>query len=154
MAHADIAYASHLLNLAKVQTDNTIKKALVQLCVIIYARPFGKIRGKHHSKPKMFYPLKWENVSSSDNSDHDTLMAERDQYVAHGDITAYNPRLVYFVPWDGFAIEQRPSHYYDHIDQRIETMLVLCDIVRKHLADRMTVMESSFREKMSLEKQK
>jgi hypothetical protein len=75
-------------------------------------------------------------------------MTERDQRIAHGDITAYNPRLHYWPEADIFPIVQRSSHLYDPIDILIDKMLVLCNTFLRYVVDRMTTLEKVFREEI------
>jgi hypothetical protein len=145
LAHADIQNAIRLLNLARIETDTTIKSAIVRYCIIEYAKPFKTSMGVFRKK---FIPLDKTSVFHGGNSDHDTLIDERDQRIAHGDITAYNPRLHYWAELDIFPIVQRSSHLYDHIDMLIEKMLALCDIVLRYVVDRMTALEKVFREEI------
>jgi hypothetical protein len=142
LAHGDIENAIRLLNRAKVEKDDTIKGVIVKYCIIEYARPFTTSNGVFRKK---FKPLDNSSVFPVGNSDHEALMTERNQRIAHSDISAYNPKLHYWPEPNIFPIVQRPSHLYNDIDKLIEKMLVLCDIVIKYLADQMTTLETFFR---------
>ncbi len=145
LARGDIENAIRLLNRAQTETDTMIKSVIVRYCIIEYARPFKKSKGVFR---KEFVPLDKTSVFPAGNSDHEALITERDQRIAHGDITAYNPRLHYWPEPDIFPIVQRSSHLCDHIDMLIDKMLVLCDIVMRYLVDRMTILETLFREEI------
>ena len=152
IANGDIEDTIRLLNRAKVETDDTIKTVLVKYCVISYARPFKHSMGffdnenpSLKSSKMRFFPLESALVFPSGSSDHDTLIAERDQRIAHCDITAWKPTLHYWRSWDSFPITQQPSHLYDRIDPLIEKMLVLRDIVLKYLVHQRALMEEKFR---------
>ena len=147
LAQGDIENAIRLLNRARTETDATIKSVIVRYCIIEYAKPFKKSRGVFQ---KEFIPLDKALVFPSGNSDHEALITERDQRIAHGDITAYNPRLHYWPDLDIFPIVQRPSHLCDQIDMLIDKMLALCDIVLRYLVDRRTTLEILFREEIEM----
>jgi hypothetical protein len=150
MAHGDIERAIHLLNLAKQQTGDTIKEALVQLCVIIYSRPF---KNSHGIFQKQYVPLTSASIFPGGNSDHDAIISDRDQYIAHGDVTAYNPELHDWSSLDIFPIVQRPSHLYDRIDSLIEIMLHLCNITLIFLVSQIAFMEELFRKEILQKKE-
>jgi hypothetical protein len=118
---------------------------LVRYCIIEYAKPSKKSKGVFR---KQFIPLDKASVFPAGNFDHEALITERDQRIAHGDITAYNPRLQYSPELDIFPIVQRSSDLCDHIDMFIDKMLVLCDIVLRYLVDRMTTLDTLFREEI------
>ena len=143
LAHGDIENAIRLLNRARTEPDTTIQTVIVKYCIIEYAKPFKK---SNDVSGKMFIPLKDASVFPGGNSDHDQLIKERDQYIAHGDLKAYNPKLYYLPERDIFPIGLTPSHLYDQIDMLIDKMLAVCDIVLKYLVDRMTTLETLFRE--------
>jgi hypothetical protein len=145
LAHGDIENAIRLLNRARTETDTTIKSVLVRYCIIEYAKPSKKSKGVFR---KQFIPLDKASVFPAGNFDHEALITERDQRIAHGDITAYNPRLQYSPELDIFPIVQRSSDLCDHIDMFIDKMLVLCDIVLRYLVDRMTTLDTLFREEI------
>jgi hypothetical protein len=145
LAQGDMENAIRLLNRAKTETDATIKSVIVRYCIIEYAKPFTKSKSVFGKK---FIPLDKTSVFPGGNSDHEALITERNQRIAHDDITAYNPRLHYLPELDMFPIVQRPSHLYNHIDTLIDKILVLCDIVLRHLVDRMATLEALFREEI------
>jgi hypothetical protein len=145
LAQGDIENAIRLLNHARTEADTTIKSVIVKYCIIEYAKPFKKSRGVFQKK---FIPLDKTLVFPSGNSDHEALITERDQRIAHGDITAYNPSLHYWPDLDIFPIVQRPSHLCDQIDILIDKMLALCDIVLRYLVDRRTTLEMLFRQEI------
>jgi hypothetical protein len=145
LAHGDIENAIRLLNRARTETDTIIKSVIVRYCIIEYANPFKKSKGVFR---KEFIPLDKASVFPAGNSDHEALITERDQRIAHGDITAYNPRLHYWPELDIFPIIQRSSHLCDHIDMLIDKMLGLCDIVLRYLVDRMTTLGTLFRQEI------
>jgi hypothetical protein len=146
MACSDIQETIQMLNLAKTQTNVDIKTALVKLSVITYCKPFKTINGVYKKK---FKPLNKDTVFPCVNHDHNALIRDRDQYFAHGDLSAYDPRLSYSPPWNTFVIRQRPSHLFDRIDQQIEKMLALCDIVLKYLEDQIQPYHKKFREELA-----
>lgn len=152
IAHGDIEETIRLLNRAKTESDDTIKTALVKYCVISYARPFKSSKGvfeseksSHRSRKTRFCPLESALVFPGGNSDHEALMAERDQRIAHSDMTAWEPTVHYWRSTDSFPIVQRRSQFYDRIDQEIETMLSLCNVVLRFLVDQMTILEAKFK---------
>ncbi len=142
LAHGDITNAITLLDRAKSEKDGTLKSVLVKYCIIEYARPFTGSRGIYQ---KHFKPLQKESIYPNGNTDHDALIAERDQRIAHSDITAYNPRLHYWTKQDIFPIVQKSSHLYDNIDALIEKMLLLCNTVLTYLIDRIKTLETEFK---------
>ncbi len=143
LAVGDIENVIRLLKLAKTEKDPTLKSLIVRYCVIEYARPFKISCGVFRRK---FKALDATAVFPSGNPDHETLITERDQRIAHGDITAYKPRLHYWSELDIFPIVQKPSHLCDNIDNIIAKIELLCSIVKCYLVERMTVMENEFRE--------
>ena len=143
LAHGDIENVIRYLNLAKTENDPTLKSLIVRYCVIEYAKPFKTSWGVFRKK---FKPLDAATVFPEGNPDHETLITERDQRIAHGDITAYNPKLHYWSELDIFPIVQRSSHLCDNIAQLIEKMEILCDIVGRYLVNSLTAMETELRE--------
>jgi hypothetical protein len=143
LAHGDIENVIRLLILAKAEKNPDLKAVIVRYCIIEYAKPFKMSRGVFKKK---FKPLDAASVFPSGNHDHDKLITERDQRIAHGDITAYNPKLHYWSDLDIFPIVQRPSHLCDKIAPLIEKMEELCDTVKRSLVDRLTAMETEFRD--------
>jgi hypothetical protein len=148
LAHGDLENAIRLLNRAKAESDDTIKRVIVQHCIIEYAKPFTMSKGKFRT----FIPLNKSSVFPDGNSDHETLMTERNQRIAHSDIIAWDPTLHYPSWFDGFPIAERPSHLYDHIDPLIDKMLAVCDVVLSYLVNRMAAMETEFRKEIALNK--
>ena len=138
LAHADIENAIRLLNHARTEKDPNIKRSIVQYCIIEYAKPFKSSYGVFRKK---FIPLDKASIFPTGNFDHEALILERDQRIAHGDITAYKPRLHYWPEQDIFPIIQRSSHLYDNIDALIDKMLLLCNIVLTYVVDRMKNLE-------------
>jgi hypothetical protein len=145
LAHGDIASVIDLLTRAKGESDTSIKAALVRYCIIEYAKPFKISKGVFRTN---FRRLKEESVFPGGNLDHKALITERDQRIAHGDITAYSPQLHYWSQQDIFPIVLKSSHLYDNIDKCIEKMLDLCDVVLKYLTDQIGVLELMFREQI------
>lgn len=145
LAHGDIKNAIRLLNRARTETDTEIKSVIVRYCIIEYGKPFKKSKGVFRKK---FIPLDKALVFPGGNSDHEALIAERDQRIAHGDITVYNPMLHYWSELDIFPIVQTPSHLCDHVNTFIDKMLAVCDIVLRYLVDRITTLETFFREEI------
>jgi hypothetical protein len=143
LAHGDIENAIRLLSLAKTVNDPTIKCLIVRYSIIEYAKPFKLSYGVFRKK---FKPLDAASVFPFGNPDHEALITERDQRIAHGDITAYNPKLHYWAELDIFPIVQRPSHLYDNIALLIDKMETLCDIVKRYLVDCLATLETEFRE--------
>jgi hypothetical protein len=142
-AQGDIEEAIRLLNRARTETDTEIQFVIVKYCIIAYARPFNKSRDVFGKK---FNPLKKKLVFPGGNSFHDQLIDDRNQYIAHVDLKAHNPKL-YFPPERNiFPIGLTPSHLYDQIDMLIDKMLTVCDFVLKYLVARMTTLETLFRE--------
>lgn len=90
LAHGDITNAIDLINRARKESDNSVKSTIVRYCIIEYAKPFKASRGIFRAK---FRPLEEEAVFPSGNTDHKALMVERDQRIAHGDITSFCPEL-------------------------------------------------------------
>lgn len=107
LADGDINNVIRLLKLAKTETDPTLKSLIVRYCIIEYAKPFKMSCGVFRKK---FKALDATAIFPSGNPDHETLITERDQRIAHGDITAYKPKLHYWSELDIFPIVQRPSH--------------------------------------------
>lgn len=142
LAHGDIANVIDLLNRARAVSDTFIKVALVRYCIIEYAKPFKASKGVFRTN---FRRIDEESVFPGGNSDHKALITERDQRIAHGDITAFRPQLHYWSQQDIFPIVLKVSHLYDNIDKLIETMLGLCDVVLNHLTVQMKALESTFR---------
>jgi hypothetical protein len=142
LAHSDITNVIHVLNRAKTENDSTMKSVLVRYCIIEYARPFTGSKGIFQ---KYYKPLKKDSIFPTGNADHEALIKERDERIAHSDIAAYKPRLHYWSKKDIFPIVQRSSHLYDNIDTLIDKMLVLCDIVLRYLVDRINTLEIDFR---------
>jgi hypothetical protein len=145
LAHGDITHVVDLLNRAKIAEDSSIKTVLVRYCIIEYAKPFKASKGVFRSK---FRRLDEESVFPGGNADHKALIAERDQRIAHGDITAYYPQLHYWSKQDIFPIVLRGSHLYDNMDKLIETISGLCDTVLNYLVVQMKAFERSFREQI------
>jgi len=145
LAHGDIANVIDLLNRAKAESDTSIKAALVRYCIIEYAKPFKASKGVFRVN---FRRIDEELVFPGGNSDHKALITERDQRIAHGDITSYRPQLHYWSQQDIFPIVLKGSHLYDNIDNLIEKMLYLCNIVLKYLIGQMEALEVVFREQI------
>jgi len=143
LAHRDIENVIRLLNRAKTEADNVIKSTILRYCIIEYAKPFKKSKGVFR---KEFIPLDKVAVFPGGNADHEALITERDQRIAHGDITAYNPRLHYWSQLDIFPIVQRSSHLCDNIDVLIDKMLSLCEVVLRYLVEHTAILEKLFRE--------
>lgn len=145
IALGDMENVFRLPKQAKTENDPGLRKLIVRYCIIEYAKPFKLSRGVFKKK---FKPLDAVYVFPSGNSDHDMLITERDQRIAHGDITAYKPQLHYWSKLDIFPIVQRPSHLCDNIFPLIEKIEMLCGIVKQYLVDSLETMESEFREEM------
>lgn len=145
LAHGDISHAITLLKRAQTEKDPTIKAVIARDCIIKYVKPFKVSYGVFQS---CFKALKKEEIFPDGNPDHDALVTERDQRIAHGDITAYKPKLHYMTKQDIFPIVFRPSHLYDDIDALIERVLSLCNIVLVYMTNRMGNLENSFRDEM------
>ena len=143
LAHGDISHAITLLNLAQTEKDPTIKAVIVRDCIIKYVKPFKVSYGVFQ---RSFKALKKEEIFPDGNPDHDALVSERDQRIAHGDITACKPKLHYWTKQNIFPIVFRSSHLYDDIDTLIERVLSLCNIVLDYLNNRMESLENSFRD--------
>jgi hypothetical protein len=145
LAHGDITHVVDLLNRAKTLEDASIKTALVRYCIIEYAKPFNTSKGRFRST---FRRIDEESIFPGGNSDHKALITERDQRIAHGDITAYNPQLHYWSQQDIFPIVFKGSKLYDNMDKLIETILDLCDIILSYLVLQMESLEALFREQI------
>ena len=146
LAHGDIANVIDLLNRARAVSDTSIKVALVRYCIIEYAKPFKASRGVFRTN---FRRIDEESVFPGGNSDHKALITERDQRIAHGDITAFRPQLHYWSQPDIFPIVLKGSHLYDNIDKLIEKILGLCEVVLKYLTGQMASLEAEFRKQIS-----
>ena len=144
-AHGDIEEAIRLLNRAKTETDTEIQFVIVKYCIIAYARPFTFTKPKDVSG-KMFIPLEKSSVFPGGNPFHKQLIDDRNQYIAHGDLKAYNPKLYYQPERGSFTIGLTPSHLYDDIGTLMNRMLAVCEIVLKHVVDRMTTLKPLLRE--------
>lgn len=145
LAHGDIANVIDLLNRAKTVGDTSIKTALVRYCIIEYAKPFTASKGVFRSH---FRRVCEKSVFPDGNMDHRALITERDQRIAHGDITAFRPELHYWSQRDIFPIVLKGSHLYDDIDKLIETMLGLCDGVLNYLTVQLKGFEGVFRKQI------
>ena len=145
LAHGDISNVINVLNRARTESDTAVKSAVVRYCIIEYAKPFKESRGAFCKK---FRPLDEESVFPGGNADHKALIGERDQRIAHGDITAFCPQLHYWSEHDIFPIVLKSSHLYDNIDKLVDKMLVLCDIVLEYLTDQMKAFETFFRKQI------
>lgn len=146
LAHGDITHVIDLLNRAKTIDDVSIKTALVRYCIIEYARPFKASRGRFRSN---FRRVDEASIFPGGNTDHKALITERDQRIAHGDITAYDPQLHYWSQQDIFPIVLKGSCLYDNTDKLIETILTLCNIVLNYLVLQMKTLEVLFRDQIS-----
>ena len=145
LAHGDIAHVIDLLTRAKTVEDASIKTALIRYCIIEYAKPFKASRGLFRAN---FRRLDEKSVFPGGNIEHKALITERDQRIAHGDITAYFPQLHYWSQQDIFPIVLKGSHLYDNMDKLIETILGLCVTVLDYLKVQIEALESLLREQI------
>ena len=146
LAHGDIENVIRLLNRARPEDDLIVKSTLIRYCIIEYARPFKESRGVFSRK---FRPLEKENVFQGGNAGHEKLMIERDQRIAHGDITALCPKLHYWREGDIFPIVQKTSQLYNDLNILIDEMLGLCDVVLRYLSNELSRLETGFREQIN-----
>ena len=131
LASGDIEEVESIIGCVEKMTKSKERHYLMASCIVAYSRPFKTSRGKYQ---KRFCALNSKDIADIDLKFHDEVIGERDQRIAHGDITSHCPTLHYWSKAEIFPIVYRRSTFFDNYTRLVERFKWNAKAILNHIA--------------------